>query len=219
VRKKLVQWREQPTPACPRCGLIEDARHVWLCQEPAVYFVWALLVSSLSDWMVSVNTANYVVFWIIRRLTEWRSAEPHSPIHTDLPGLQQAIEAQYHIGWLAFFEGCIAVEWVGVQEAHFIWLGRRNTGKRWATSLIIKLWEVAWDLWNHCNQIKYNIETAQDLARCDLIKSTVRLEYAFGRSGLPRRDWHLFKHPLRSLLESSLHYLDAWLLRIKTACS
>jgi hypothetical protein len=101
VGKKLVQWREQPTPACPRCGLIEDARHIWQCQEPAVYFVWALLVSALSDWMISVNTANDVAFWIIRRLTEWRSAEPRSPIHMDLPGLQQAIEAQDRIGWLA----------------------------------------------------------------------------------------------------------------------
>jgi hypothetical protein len=168
--------------------------------------------------MISVNTANDVAFWIIRRLTEWRSAEPRSPIHTDLPGLQQAIEAQDRIGWLAF-EGCIAVEWVGVQEAHFIWLGRRNNGKRWATSLIVKLWEVAWDLWKHRNQIKYNIETAQDLARCDSIKSAVSSEYAFGRSGLPRRDWRLFKRPLRSLLESSLHYLDAWLLRVRTARS
>jgi hypothetical protein len=100
------------------------------------------------------------------------------------------------------FSNCIAVEWVGVQEAHFIWLGRRNTGKRWATSLVVKLWEVAWDMWSHHNQIKYNLEMAQDLAQCDLIKSAVRSEYAFGRSGLPRRDWHLFKRPFLSLLET-----------------
>jgi hypothetical protein len=184
------------------------------------FVVWALLVSSLSDWLVSVNTANDVVFWIIRHLMEWRSSEPLSPIHTDLPGLQQVIEAQDRIGWLSFFEGCIAVEWVGVQEAHFIWLGHRNIGKRWATSLVVKLWEVAWDLWNHHNQIKHNLEMAQYLARCDLIKSAVLSEYVFGRSGLPRCDWRLFKHLLLSLLESSLHHLDAWLLlRVKTACS
>jgi hypothetical protein len=66
-------------------------------------------------------------------------------------GLIEAIEAQdcIGIGWLAFFEGCIATEWVGIQEAHFIWLGRRNTGKRWATSLVVKLWEITWDIWDH----------------------------------------------------------------------
>jgi hypothetical protein len=111
-------------------------------------------------WLLSTRFRYQCRFWIIRRLTEWRSAEPRSPIHTDFPGLQQAIEAQDRIGWLAFFEGCIVVEWVGVQEAHYIWLGCRNTGKRWDTSLVVKLWEVAWDLWNHRNQIKHNLETA-----------------------------------------------------------
>jgi hypothetical protein len=36
-----------------------------------------------------------------------------------MPGLLLAIAAQDRISWLAFFEGCIAVEWAGVQEAHF----------------------------------------------------------------------------------------------------
>ena len=59
-----------------------------------------------------------------------------------MPGLLQAFNVQDCIGGLASFEGCIAVEGAGVQEAHFIWLGRRNTGKRWATSLVLKRWEL-----------------------------------------------------------------------------
>ena len=174
-------------------------------------------MSSFSSWLESVRTAPEIVFWIIHRLTEWRSSEPHSTARSDLPGLLEAIHAQDRIGWLAFFEGCIAVEWAGVQEAHFIWLGRRNTGKRWATSLVVKLWEIAWDIWDHRNQIKLHVESAQDVARRDAIMRSVQSEHAFGRSGLPRRDWRLFKRPLHSLLCSSLHYLDAWLLRVETA--
>jgi hypothetical protein len=174
---------------------------------------------SLSAWLESVHTATEIIFWIIRRLTEWRSQKSLSPIRTDLPGLRQALEAQYSIGWQAFFEGCIAIKCAGIQDTHFLWLGRRNTGKRWATSLVMKLWEVAWDLWDHRNQAKYNLETAQDIAWRDSILLAVQSEYSFGRSTLPRRDWRLFKHPLLSLLSSSLHYLDAWLLRVKTAHS
>jgi hypothetical protein len=168
---------------------------------------------SSSAWLESVNTANNITYWIIQCLMEWRSNEPSSLVHTDMPGLLLAIlAAQDRIGWLAFFEGCSAVEWSGVQEAHFLWLGCRNTGKRWATSLIEKLWEIAWDLWDHRNQIKSNLETAQDLMRHDSILLTVRSEYATSRIGLPRRDWLLFKCPLLTLLETSPHYLDAWLL-------
>jgi hypothetical protein len=220
IGTKMVKWKEQLTPACTACcGLAENARHVWLCQDPVVFFVWALLMSALSDWMVSVNTATEMTFWIILHITEWRSSEPLSQVHTGLPGLFQAMAAQDHIGWLAVFEGCIAPEWTGVQDAHYLWLGRRNTGKRWATSLVVKLWEVAWDLWNHRNQVKFNLETAQDIARCESILAAVRSEYSVSWSSLPRQDWRLFQCPLLSILSGSLHYLDAWLLRVKTARS
>ena len=113
----------------------------------------------------------------------------------------------------------IAVEWAGAQDAHFLWLGRCNTGKRWAASLVVKLWEVARDPWDHRNQVKKRVETAQDVARREAIMLAVRSERAFGKSGLPRRDWRLFKRPLVSLLTSSLHRMDAWLLRVQTARS
>jgi hypothetical protein len=138
-----------------------------------------------SDWCVLVHTNTAIIYWIVLCLTEWCSSDPFSPIYTDLPGLQLAIEAQDHIGWLAFFEGCIAVKWAGVQEAHFILLGPCNTGKRWATSLVVKLLQVAWDLWDHRNQVKHNLETGQDFARRDSILLAICSEYAFGRSGLP----------------------------------
>jgi hypothetical protein len=106
-------------------------------------------MSSFSDWLTSLHTATEITFWIIKHLTEWGSQEPYSTAKTDLPGLLQAIQAQDCLDWLAFFEGCIAEEWAGVQHAHFLWLGRRNIGKRWATSMVVKLWEIAWDLWDH----------------------------------------------------------------------
>jgi hypothetical protein len=49
VGTKMVQWKEQLTPACPRCGDSEHVRHVWLCQDPAVFCLWALLMSSFSE--------------------------------------------------------------------------------------------------------------------------------------------------------------------------
>jgi hypothetical protein len=114
VGSKLVKWKEQLTADWPCCTLHENVRHVWLCQEPAVFFVWALLMSLLSKWLVSVHTAKDITCWIIQRLTEWRSSEPLSPAQSDMPGLLQAIAAQDRIGWLAFFKGCVAVEWAGV---------------------------------------------------------------------------------------------------------
>jgi hypothetical protein len=90
----MVQWKEQTTPACPRCGADENAHHVWLCPEPAVFIVCALLMSSFSVWLESVHTATEITYWITQCLTEWQSLLPLSLVITDLPGLLQAIAAQ-----------------------------------------------------------------------------------------------------------------------------
>ena len=38
------------------------------------------------------------------------------------------------------------------------------------TSLIVKLvWEVTWDLWDHHNQVKKNVETALDITHPDAV--------------------------------------------------
>jgi hypothetical protein len=66
------------------------------------YFLFghSLCIPSVRIW----NRSTEIIFWIIRRLTEWRSQESLSLIRTDLPGLRQAIEAQDSIGWQAFFD-------------------------------------------------------------------------------------------------------------------
>jgi hypothetical protein len=103
VSTKMVKWKEQLTPDCPHCGQIENAQHVWLCPEPAVYFVWALFMSSFSDWILtSLRTATEITYWIIKCLTEWQSQEPFSMAHTDL----RAYYRQYRLkitwaGWLS----------------------------------------------------------------------------------------------------------------------
>ena len=58
----------------------------------------ALLMPGFSKWLESIHTAKDVTYWIIQRLTEWRSSEPFSRPHSDMPGLLQAIAAQDRIG-------------------------------------------------------------------------------------------------------------------------
>jgi hypothetical protein len=42
--------------------------------------------------------------------------------------------------------GRISLHWRDVQQHYYELLGSRNMGKKWATALIQKVWEVSWDL-------------------------------------------------------------------------
>jgi hypothetical protein len=50
--------------------------------------------------------------------------------------------------------GRISIEWKVVQQAYYYeWLGKHNTGKKWALALIQKTFEVSWDMWDHRNEV------------------------------------------------------------------
>ncbi len=63
---------------------------------------------------------------------------------------------QNSIGWQQFFEGWISVSWKKAQQSCYSLIHSHHTGYRWITSLIKKLWNVAWNLWEHCNDILHN---------------------------------------------------------------
>jgi hypothetical protein len=68
---------------------------------------------------------------------------------THLDSLQDALQAQDVIGWDNFFDGRLSIAWERIQESHYKWCQSRNSGRRWTIALIQKLWDVAWDLWEH----------------------------------------------------------------------
>ena len=149
--------------------------------------------------VVSILGLMFTPFFLAHHL--WLAAYP-------VPCLLQAIAAQDRIGWLPFFKGCSALV-NGLVYKKLTLSGSVNTthtGKRWATSLEVKLWKVAWDLWDHCNQVKRQVEMAQDITCHNAIMLAICSEYSFPHSGLPQWDWRLFKPPLLSTLLRSLHY-------------
>jgi hypothetical protein len=38
-------------------------------------------------------------------------------------GLRKVINAQTSLGWQAFFEGCVACNWVAIQHRYHVWIG------------------------------------------------------------------------------------------------
>jgi hypothetical protein len=74
-------------------------------------------------------------------------------------------ELQDLIGWDYFIEGFIPATWIESQTQHFLSLNRLESGKRWASALIRKMWNIAWDLWEHRNSITHmtNQKIASDL--------------------------------------------------------
>ena len=57
-------------------------------------------------------------------------------------------------------EGLPVVGWAEVQQRYFAWVKSKYSGRRWLSELIRKLWNVAWDLWEHRNGILHKSDTS-----------------------------------------------------------
>ncbi len=63
--------------------------------------------------------------------------------------LVDLIREQAHIGWDRSFTGWISPQWTLKQQEYYEVTKYRRTGYQWATALLQKLWNTAWDLWEH----------------------------------------------------------------------
>ncbi len=144
VGKFMHLWKQRRPAECPRCGEFEDASHVWQCKGANAEKVWRKAIADLETWMESVQTDPEVQEVIIAKLISWWSGSENN--YTVPFQLQPAVQQQNDIGWNNFLEGWVSFEWELVQQAYYDLIQSRRSGLRWLSSMIKKLWQVAWDL-------------------------------------------------------------------------
>ena len=122
---------------------------------------------------------------------------------------------QDHIGWKLFMEGCISTEWKGIQQTYFRWLGRRNTGRRWAELLITKLLGISWDMWDHRNRVRHAPNNPRQRKARSALDAAVTSELQLGRGILPTSLWYHFDYSIPALLAKPTDAKKNWLQLIE----
>jgi hypothetical protein len=120
--------------------------------------------------MTSSQTAPTIQTTILTRLLQWANIQPFAPLPNTPDTLLTALQSQDDIGWDNFFEGCTSQAWEEHQQAYKDWCRTKKSSRRWAIALIQKLWDMVWDLWEHCIGIvhsKANAETVHNMATVD----------------------------------------------------
>jgi hypothetical protein len=216
VGKMLKLWQEWDTSDCPRCGAHEDAQHVWRCPAPSVTTVWEQSLGRLRRWMESVETQPGVCEAICSYLSAWRTGIilPDSQQFSYL-GLPTAIDAQSGLGWQAFLEGCLSIEWAAVQQSYYTWIRSRRTGRRWVSLLIRKLWDTAWDLWEHRNGIVHRATVnSGHLLR---VQTAIQHQLSLGPARLASLDLPHFNCGQGILQQGPPEMQVAWLTNVVSA--
>jgi hypothetical protein len=113
-------------------------------------------------------------------------------------------------------EGFPAISWQTTQQIYFSRIGSSRSSKRWIIALIQKLWEVAWNMWEHRNGILHDKEQSIIL-QC--LNNTIREEFQKGGEGLPAEARALLKQGCGAVLAKSAEVKQQWIARLQLARS
>jgi hypothetical protein len=170
VGSVLKKWGAQDHSECPRCQQHETPSHVLSCKAPSAVNVWETSLTKLDTWMEKKHTNPDLRSAILQRLREWQLGRPISPPSWNC-SFKKALKAQNSIGWYPLLLGHVSNSWRDVQQAYYTSLGLDNTGKQWVKQLILQLFNISWDMWEHRNGIKHNTihpAKAREIQQLDL---------------------------------------------------
>ena len=216
--KMMKIWGFQDHEECPRCSVAqEDPVHILACPALSTSVIWNTSLVKLQTWMESTKTMPALQEAILMRLRQWKGETNDNPQWTTRYGLREAIRCQDELGWYNFLMGRISLHWKAVQQRYYEWLGKRNTGKKWATALIQKVWDVSWDMWDHRNDVRLNTITPAKRRRITALNRLVADEYDRGTEGLRVKDHHWLSKPQATIIQYDYKRKEQWAESIQLA--
>jgi hypothetical protein len=145
---------------------------------------------SLSKQMDDIKTAPLILEALLSGLQCWIAA---NGMPTDFTAnIQATLDHQLKLGWDQFVCRRIVTHWQELQSAHFEELQLRQTGQKWASLLIMTVWNFTWTLWDHRNDVLHNSDIHDQLLDMDAIDLDLIEEWhAGGKELIPmdRMQW------------------------------
>jgi hypothetical protein len=208
---KFMQRRKKSKTAdCPRCGTFEDVPHAWTCPDNKGTQIWETYIIKLQEWMTSIDNDPNIQAAVLEHLKGWCSGPVINSHYT--PHLQQVIHQQNLLGWQLFFEGWLLQDWVGIQQLYYIMIRSCWSGKRWVVSIINKMWNTAWDLWDHKNGLIHEQTNVNMTANEHNVNQRIpRTYFNHHHTSLPKEDHHLISSSLKQMLSKPIAYKSEWI--------
>jgi hypothetical protein len=120
--------------------------------------IWDKALQDLEHWLNAKQTDPDLQHLLLIHLRGWQE---NQPTHSSHPfAFNELLRSQANIGWNRFFEGWLAKEWLVLQQAYYTSIRSHRSGKCRTVALITKLWNIAWDMWEHRNGILHNKDNA-----------------------------------------------------------
>jgi hypothetical protein len=216
VGTTLVKWKFQDDDKCPRCNASEDTTHVLRCQAEGANEVWNESMDKLTTYLSEAYTHPDLLSALVDNLNRWRRGLTSCHDFCD-PEVQQTTQSQALIGWKNLLEGLLSKQWRQVQQRHYNTLQRKRSSKKWIKGLFVRLHHLAWNQWQHRNDIKFRVKRSRQERMNHKLNQEICKLYQKGSQDLhPAKRQH-FRWSLISLLQKPNGMKRHWLRNVVAA--
>ena len=217
--KMIQRYGTQTHSTCPRCGApAETALHTITCPHQGASELWDKEIHTLRTWMHNNQGHTEMTNAICDKLNAWRYNQPSPIITTSNRKLREGLRKQDRLGWQNFIQGFIPKEFKACQQQHLINIGSQKSDSLWIARMQNKIWLIAWDLWQHRNDILHGDGSRIHSRDYRATNNQVIAEWTTGPESLSTTlHGHLFRGSLRQRLSSSISEKRQWLTSVWAA--
>jgi hypothetical protein len=156
--------KEIETNSCPFCQEPETVEHIYKCKHSSVTELWDKAMHELEEYLNTIQTDPNITKQLIQGIHMWRN---------NVPLIQEPmIIDQHNIGWNGIMEGVMGQHWAEEQEWYKQQHPEAKSGQQWAQLVIRRLWKIAWDLWQHRNEMEHKNDQQLELAQLQVQAKT-----------------------------------------------
>jgi len=201
--KKWSKWLSNQCPICSSIPSIETSDHLLNCSATQTLILGKRLqILAEAQELIDIGFPIKEILLAILPLDQ----------DTSSPGeVGPATIAQQELGskWTA--RGMVSISWQVQGPLRTQFTRRRH--KQWLQTLVTQFWTLAWDIWNHRNEVVHRINTSHQHT---ILYQTVQQEHSKGIYLLPLSAHHWVTCDLTELLQRSPSYLRAWVHTVQT---
>jgi len=179
----------------------EDKPHIIQCFQEAANGKLNVTLKHLKEQMQTEQLDPQLTGLLITELQAWHNGEPNT--NTSL-----VAQKQLKIGWDAALDSWLSLDWHATQEPYWLQWLRCKSSKWWTAELIKKLWNIAWDMWDHCNKALHNSTNPHDDIIESKINDQVQEIFAYGLHAIPWDAFPLYQGTVEELLQHLKSYKE-----------
>ena len=215
----MKQRQQRIHDTCPLCDEPDEHLvHILTCRHETCVELRTSLLTELRTWLEAEDTQEDIANFLVQGLESWFD-DPYGdeiPIDCDDVTMTRILGATTELGWFSLLCGYLRKDLVRAQQLHYTYIDSMKSGSKWASTLIVKLWNILHSLWCHRCSHLHDSQAIHDLNGLGLLREAVIAEYNRGHGTLPMVYRPYFYNPLQILLSKPPNSIKNWFLVVRS---